>query len=52
VLGGFPLLAPERGSILARGRVGSHLELDKVRNSERSFYSFKIKHVNNLEIYG
>jgi hypothetical protein len=48
---GFPLSALEGGSTLTRGRVGSHSELDRVRNSEHSSYSFKIKHVNSLEIY-
>jgi hypothetical protein len=45
-----PLSAPEGGPTLARGSVGSHSELVKVRNSEHSFYFFEIKHVNSLEI--
>jgi hypothetical protein len=52
VWGASPLSTPEGGLTLTKGRVRSLLELDRVRNSEHSSYSFKIKHVNNLEIYG
>jgi hypothetical protein len=45
-----PFSATKGGLTLARGRVRSHSELDKVKSSERSFYSFKINHVNSLEI--
>jgi hypothetical protein len=51
VLGGSPFSAPEGGLTLTRGRVGSHSELDRVRNSEHSSYYFEIKNVNSLEIY-
>jgi hypothetical protein len=47
-LGGFPAL--EGGLTLPKGWVGSHSELDIVRNREHSSYSFEIKHVYNLEI--
>jgi hypothetical protein len=50
-VGGFPL-APEGGPTLTKGRFGSLSELDRIRNSEHSFYSFEIKHVSSLEIYG
>jgi hypothetical protein len=52
VWGASPLSTPKGGLTLTKGRVRSLLELDKVRNSEHSSYSFKIEHVNNLELYG
>jgi hypothetical protein len=36
-LGDSPLSTPEGGPTLASARVGSHSELDKVRNNENSF---------------